>query len=450
MRSLTRIVVSGALIAAAGLAQSACSSHAGIASLPNVPPAATTSREVGTLSLEAFPISIDAYPISLGAYPVSLNAYPACRPSNGPKTAQCHGQYRNDIAANPNPLLSASQIPGYQPSDLQSAYGLTSAASNNGSEQTVAVIAAYSAPSLEKDLAVYRAAFGLSPCSRSNGCLTILNANGQTPSYDSGWATEATLDVEMVSATCPNCSIMLVRAADANFDNLVQAVDMSVDNGANVVSNSYSVPETSDVLQYASHYKVRGTPMTAGAGDQGYGVGFPASVPTVTAVGGTSLVYKTSAGLVGWLTSSGGGTWYSAVWPGTGSGCSAFFAKPSWQTDSGCSKRTVNDIAVVADPATGVAAYVTPVGGWAVFGGTSVGAPIVASMYALAGSNASNPSALYSNSWNFAPVIARSNGSCSPSYLCNGGPGYDGPSGLGTPQNLQPFKSGSGWGGYGE
>jgi subtilase family serine protease len=167
--------------------------------------------------------------------------------------------------------------------------------------------------------------------------------------------------------------------------------------------------------------------MTASAGDAGYGPGYPASVPSVTAVGGASLV-------------NNGGTWGEAIWPGTGSGCS-YETKPSWQTDTGCSYRTVNDLAIVADPATGVAGYSLYVGGWTVFGGTSIGAPIVAAMYALAGNGSSinNPSMLYQNPNGFAPVTSRSNGTCYPNYLCTGGPGYDGPSGLGMPVGLSAF-----------
>ncbi len=429
MRLRTRVAVHVALVTIAAVIFAGCSSHPELASLPAVQAQSSTSQLRRTLTANAFPIAISAIPITMSAYPVSLSALPACAPSNN-TTAVCHSQYRSDIAPNPNPALPPSLIAGHQPGDLQSAYGLTRAAATRGGDQIVAVIVAYSAPALESDLGVYRAAFGLPPCTVAGGCLSFFDTGGGPAAYDPGWATEATIDAEMVSAACPLCKIMVVRATDASFVRLTQAVDKAAGQHASVISNSYSVPETSDVQQYASHYQLNGIPVTAGAGDQGYGVGFPASVPTVTAVGGTSLVHDPNFG------------WASAVWPATGSGCSTIFKKPAWQTDTGCSMRTLNDLAVVADPATGVAGYVSPAGGWAVFGGTSVGAPLVAGMYALAGPKVSTLSNIYLKVGAFSAVTPRSNGLCTPPYLCNGGPGYNGPSGLGTPRDLSAFGPG--------
>ena len=246
--------------------------------------------------------------------------------------------------------------------------------------------------------------------------------------FQAGWGAEEVLDVEMVSAICPNCNIMVVESHDAKLQSLANAVTLAASNGATEISNSYSVPESRDLVRYAANYQVSGVPITAGAGDLGYGVYYPAAFATVTAVGGTSLI-NTSRG------------WLEAVWPGTGSGCSQYISKPSWQTDTGCSNRTVNDLAVVGDPATGVSAYVSVVGGWAVFGGTSVGAPIVASMYALAenGRYINDPSILYAQSTTFLPIFPRANGTCNPSYLCHGGTGYTGPAGLGMPTGLTAF-----------
>jgi subtilase family serine protease len=403
------------------------------------------------MSLDAFPSAIDAFPASAGAFPVSLSAYAACVPQSG--VAQCHSQWRSDITANPNPQASPSQILGYQPADLQNAYGVTTAAANGGSGQTIAIVVAYHDPNLNTTLSTYRAAFGLPTCSFptatlgisaifapgawKNSCLRVLwpngNANGQgywtsvPPAFNQSWAIEEDLDVEMASAICPNCKILVSESPDATVPNLVNAVTNAVNQGATEVSNSYTLPDAASLSQYDWHYQQNGVPMTASAGDAGYGPGYPASVPSVTAVGGASLV-------------NNGGTWGEAIWPGTGSGCS-YETKPSWQTDTGCSYRTVNDLAIVADPATGVAGYSLYVGGWTVFGGTSIGAPIVAAMYALAGNGSSinNPSMLYQNPNGFAPVTSRSNGTCYPNYLCTGGPGYDGPSGLGMPVGLSAF-----------
>jgi subtilase family serine protease len=132
------------------------------------------------------------------------------------------------------------------------------------------------------------------------------------------------------------------------------------------------------------------------------------------------------------------------VWSGAGSGCSAYIAKPSWQTDLNCARRTVADISAVADPNTGVAVYDTfrlHPGGWLVFGGTSVAAPLIGGVYALSG-NASSiiyGSSSYSHLGSIFDVLSGSNGSCGGSYLCTGTAGYDGPTGNGTPNGIVGF-----------
>ena len=134
------------------------------------------------------------------------------------------------------------------------------------------------------------------------------------------------------------------------------------------------------------------------------------------------------------------GPW--AMFRGTGSGCSSVESKPSWQTDADCSGRTVADVAAVADPNTGVAVYDSyQAGGWNVYGGTSASSPIIAGVYALAGtpSSGSNPASFpYADSSALNDVTSGSNGSCSD-YLCNAGSGYDGPTGLGTPNGTAAF-----------
>jgi hypothetical protein len=176
--------------------------------------------------------------------------------------------------------------------------------------------------------------------------------------------------------------------------------------------------------------------VTASAGDSGFGVEYPAASRYVTAAGGTSL--STAANSRGWS---------ETVWNGTGSGCSADDAKPSWQTDTGCSRRTNNDVAAVADPNTGVAIYNTySEGGWLEVGGTSASSPIIASTYALAGTPTagSYPSSYpYAHTANLYDVTTGSDGSCSPAYLCTGQAGYDGPTGLGTPHGTAAFSGGT-------
>jgi hypothetical protein len=239
----------------------------------------------------------------------------------------------------------------------------------------------------------------------------------------------------MVSAMCPQCHILLVEASSAYISDLGTAVNEAVALGANVVSNSYGGPEYSgETLDNTSYYNHPGVAVTVAAGDSGYGPEFPAASNTVTAVGGTSLQQATNTG-----TRNATET----VWSGTGSGCSADETKSAWQTDSGCANRTISDVSAVADPSTGVWVYDTYGGGsWAVFGGTSVATPIVGAVYALAdnslGSTQMN-SLPYADPGALNDVTSGSNGSCSVAYLCHGEVGYDGPTGLGTPNGAAAF-----------
>ena len=171
--------------------------------------------------------------------------------------------------------------------------------------------------------------------------------------------------------------------------------------------------------------------ITASTGDAGYGVEYPAASPYVVAVGGTTLA------LNGDNTYAG-----ETAWVDGGSGCSTYEPKPSVQTDSGCSKRAVADVSADADPNTGAAVYdsvpYSGQSGWFQVGGTSLASPLIAAVYALSG-NTSNGLAPYGNPGALHDVTGGSNGTCSPSYLCTAGPGYDGPTGLGTPNGLAAF-----------
>jgi subtilase family serine protease len=300
---------------------------------------------------------------------------------------------------------------------------------------TVAIVDAYDNPNAESDLAVYRSTYGLPPCTTANGCFKKVNQAGAAsplPAGDVGWGQEIALDVDMVSATCPQCKILLVEATTNGLADLFTAVDTAAAMGANVISNSYGASEFSSETFYESHYNHPGVAITASTGDYGYGVQFPASSRYVTAVGGTSLVKDASAR-----------GWSETAWNGAGSGCSKYVAKPSWQTDAGCAMRTVADVSAIADPYTGVSVYDTyGSSGWLVFGGTSVAAPVVAGIYALAGNAASvnAGSYAYSHTSSLWDVTSGSNGACGvQTYLCTAGPGYDGPTGLGTPKGTGAF-----------
>jgi subtilase family serine protease len=323
---------------------------------------------------------------------------------------------------------------GFGPSDLRSAYDLPS---TGGSGATVAIVDAYDDPNAEADLAAYRSGFGLPACDSSDGCFRKVGESGSAdslPQPDSGWSEEISLDLDMVSAVCPQCHILLVEADSSSLTDLGQSVNTAVSLGAGYVSNSYGGGESSSDTSYDSqYYDHPGVAITASSGDAGYGVEYPAASQYVTAVGGTSLTADSSAR-----------GWSEQAWSGAGSGCSADDPKPSWQQDGDCANRAVADVSAVADPATGVAIYDTYGGdaGWEVFGGTSVASPIIASVYALAGtpSAGSNPASFpYAHTSDLNDVAGGSNGSCGGSYLCTGTSGYDGPTGLGTPAGLAAF-----------
>ena len=349
-------------------------------------------------------------------------------PSSAPGEARCHSFVRVDAAANP---LATSGPTGYGPADLASAYKLST---TGGAGQTIAIVDAYDDGNAEADLAVYRSTFGLPPCTTANGCFRKVDQNGGTayPRGDAGWAQEISLDLDMASAICPNCKILLVEASSNSFANLSAAVDRAALMGATAISNSYGGGEYSGEVSAQSHFNHPGIAITVSSGDNGFGVEFPAASQYVTAVGGTTL--NRASNTRGWT---------ETVWSGAGSGCSAYITKPSWQTDAGCARRTVADVSAVADPNTGVSVYDTyrlHPGGWLVFGGTSVSAPIIAGVYALAG-NASSTiygSYPYSHTASLFDIVSGSNGNCG-SYLCTAGTGFDGPTGLGTPNGTGAF-----------
>jgi hypothetical protein len=355
--------------------------------------------------------------------------------------AACLSLIRTNVAHHRQPGAHPDAAPsgdGYGPSSLQSAYSLPSG--TVGSGQTVAVVDAFDDPNAASDLAAYRSAWGLPACGA--GCFTKVNQNGAASPLPSGaagtgWDVEESLDIDMVSAICPLCHIILVETNSASFSDLGTGVDSAVNLGAKFVSNSYGGGDSSSDTSLDTYYNHPGVAVTASAGDSGFGVEYPAASQYVTAVGGTSLT--TAANARGWT---------ETVWSGTGSGCSGFEPKPSWQHDTGCAHRTNNDVAAVADPNTGVAVYDTYTqGGWLEVGGTSAASPIIASTFALAGTPTAGtyPSSyLYLHTADLHDVTSGSDGSCSPAYLCTGETGYDGPTGWGTPDGTGAFSKAGG------
>jgi len=349
----------------------------------------------------------------------------SCPDTGQPGVASCDAHVVTNALGKP---LATSGPSGYNPTDLASAYKLST---SGGAGQTVAIVDAYDDPNAAADLAAYRNAFGLPAVN-----FTKLNQSGVQGSYpqaNGGWAEEISLDVDMVSAICPKCNIMLVEASSSSMANLAQAVNTAAAHGATAISNSYGGGEFYGEGSYDSSYSHNGVAITASTGDSGYGVEYPAASPNVTAVGGTSLQPASNAR-----------GWTETAWSGAGSGCSAVEKRPGFQTstNTGCSNRAVADVSAVADPNTGVAVYDTYGSdtGWEVFGGTSVASPIIASVYALA-SDGGSVGGLYSHKTLLNDVTSGTNG-CKRRValqLCTGGLGWDGPTGLGTPSGTGAF-----------
>jgi hypothetical protein len=350
----------------------------------------------------------------------------------------------------------------YSPQDLWQAYNLPS--TSMGAGQVVAVVDAHNDPSAESDLAMYRAKFGLSPCGSNGGCFRKVGQAGSSLHLPSGsaWRDEESLDLEMVSAVCPNCRLLLVEASSNSLANLAAAENEAVKHGATVISNSWSAPEWAAGDPAYDH---PGVAITASAGDNGYGSCLPdygcegpqgpAGFASVISVGGTRLIPNVS-----------GRGFAERVWnchqdvpascglsslSATGSGCSGMVPKPKWQTDPGCTMRSYSDVSAVADVVTGVMAVDD--GEWTIWGGTSVASPIVAAAIALAGNAKSlhGASAIWrSQGAHFFDVtvgndvVVRTDGrghdpgACPPvyAYICEARRGYDGPTGWGTPNGV--------------
>ncbi len=334
-------------------------------------------------------------------------------------------------------IFMGSSPAGLGADDLQSAYDLPT---DGDVTATVAIVDAFDSPDVESDLATYRQQYGMAACTHANGCFTKYNSNGEDlydqassqPTADSDWGGEITLDVEMASAACPKCKIMLVESFDTDI-GLYLAQNVAVAKGATVISNSWGggeYPEEADDQE--TYFNHPGIATFASTGDGGYGAIFPSTSTYVFGVGGTNL---------GASDETRG--WTETTWGGAGSGCSAYITKPSWQTDGLCPNRAVADVSAVADPYTGVAVYYTffddqgnEQGGWMVFGGTSAASPLTAGIFALTGHGGETPEFVYTNASIFNDVTAGSNGQCQGAYLCTAGEGYDGPTGNGTPDGM--------------
>jgi subtilase family serine protease len=364
-------------------------------------------------------------------------------PTVQPGQGQCQSLVVTQAKGSVVPLATPTYERGLTPADIQDAYRLPT---SGGDGRTVALVESKDYPNLESDLATYRAQFGLPPCTTGNGCLRVVNQDG-TPKISGngvgiGWFVETALDVDSVSSSCRDCHILVVEANSSSKKDLAIGNETAARLGAVAVSNSWKVPEFVHEATgpYGAYFDHPGVAFLASSGDGGSGkgrtIGYPAGLPTVVAVGGTSLVKDDSAR-----------GWTETAWAGSGSACGQYVEKPSWQTDPDCAMRTTADVSAVADPKTGLAVYVTDTKGglgWIVVGGTSLSAPLLGGIYGLAGNTAALGSGisayLYAHADQLFDVTSGSNSaSCEIDYICHARTGYDGPTGLGTPNGLGAF-----------
>ena len=369
------------------------------------------------------------------ATPSNLHAKRVCSASAKATVASCQAK----VLVNARGMVPASTTPSSSartPAQLKDAYKLTGTSSGG---RTVAIVDAYGYPNLAADLSTYRSYFGLPACTTASGCLTVRDQSGGTnlPRFDAGWAGEQALDVDAVSAICPDCKILVVQAKSASIADLGTAVNTaSKQAGVVAISNSYGGGDLSDAT-YGASYNHPGIAVTASTGDNGYqGGSFPSSSSYVTAVGGTTLTAAAS-------TARG---WSESAWSGAGSGCSTVNTALAAAAGSGtgCAKRAIADVSAAADPNNGGMAVYYPTSRtastWAQVGGTSESAPIIASVYALSGNTTGYANALpYSHTANLFDVTGGSNGSCPTTQWCNARTGWDGPTGLGTPNGTGAF-----------
>jgi hypothetical protein len=387
--------------------------------------------------------------LSVGQPQLVTNTAAGCNTPQPEGFARCFAIVRTPSDHRITPDTSGPPSTALGPADIQSAYNLPSATAGGG--QTVAIVDAFGDSTAESDLAAFRSQYGLPPCTTANGCFKKVDQTGGTnyppdkTSPQGGWVLETSLDLDVVSSVCPDCNILLVEADNNSSANLGAAVNEAVALGAKFVSNSYGSSEGSSELQDDTYYNHPGVAVTAAAGDSGYGTNYPSASPYVTAVGGTTLTKDTT-------TARG---WDETVWNGnggaTGSGCSQYEPQPSFQQDipqldAVCENRATADVSADANPGSGLAVYDTNgENGWLQVGGTSLASPLIAATYALAGAPVAGT---YPNSYPYHDpsqssdlfdITSGSNGNCG-NVLCTAGPGWDGPTGLGTPDGVKAFQ----------
>ncbi|HTR94512.1 MAG TPA: hypothetical protein VMI73_22505 [Trebonia sp.] len=397
--------------------------------------------------------------VALAVAPAGAATTHAAKPAKSAAAGSQHTLYRIKTLgkrSNGQPELAVATPSGLPPSAIESVYNLSglSPSSGAGAGQIIAIVDAYHDPNALSDLNKFNAQYGyatLSTCTsltQSGSCFEQVHPGSRTPSSNSGWALEESLDIEWAHAEAPAAKIVLVEATSATDANLYSAVSYANSLGATEVSMSWGGSESSSETADDSYFTHSGTLYTVSAGDSGHGAQSPASSPNVVAVGGTTLN--------GCSGTSCSGTVTETTWTDSGGGISAYESIPSYQTGYtgtvyGAStitaltggKRGIPDVSFVGNPNTGVSVYDSTAyegqSGWWTLGGTSVGAPNWAGILAAgaaAGDTALQGNAdIYSGGYktNLRDITSGTNGSCGTD--CTSGAGYDLVTGLGSPIN---------------
>jgi subtilase family serine protease len=351
----------------------------------------------------------------------------ACAKPTRPGEMACFAVALADADGKMLTSTKAHPLVGFNAADVQKAYNLTGLKSHGA---TVAIVDAFGYPTLESDLATFRKNNGLPPCTTKSGCLTVMNQHGgsEPPPPNSGWDLEQALDLDMVSAACPDCKIVMVQA-NRNFNvSLGIAEDRAAKQpGVVAISNSFGGnPRRNE--HFFNHPDIA---VVASTGDSGWMqyAAYPASDTHVIAIGGTSVFKDTSKR-----------GFHESAWAGAGSGCSRPNRPPKYQTrvKTTCETDATADVSGPADPSNGGLLIVYN-GATHQVGGTSESSPFIAAVYALSGHHNNYPGKLpYRDPGDLYDVTTGSNGTCGP-ILCEAGKGWDGPTGLGTPNGVTAF-----------
>lgn len=351
--------------------------------------------------------------------------------------ARCHLELPGD--AQPQ-SASAPDPSALDPATIRAVYGFPAPpepapafGSSNlpGAGKTIAIVDAYDSPAAESDLAVFSLQYGLPTCTTANGCFTKVDQYGGSnyPSINGAWALEISLDVQWAHAIAPGARILLVEAASSSLADLLTAEDYAKTH-ATYVSNSWGTSEFGAEQLYDGHFSQPGVSFFASAGDSGLPADWPSASPNVISVGGTTLAANSATGT--WLDSTGLFIGSETGWSFGGGGCSQYERATTAQSafrqykQAKCGvKRATPDVALIADPASGVSVYdSTPYSGaqgWFKVGGTSVGAPMWAARSAVAGTVV-NATFVYGSSIAYRDIVSGNNGApCLVGYdLCTG------------------------------